>query len=84
MHGVSENFPLLCGRVFGRATPDSLSKASANCDMRFGCDILLTSIRDSGVPLFLSAMEPLWLQPDLATHQVVVCVAIRTVVRACV
>ena len=62
--------------------PNSLSKASANCDMRHGCDILLISIR--GFPLFFGAMEPLWLQPDLATHQRVVCVAIRTVVRACV
>ena len=23
-----------------------------------------------GVPLFLSALEPLWLQPDLATHEI--------------
>ena len=35
----------------GCAAPNSLSKASANCDMRFGCDILLTSIR--GFPCFL-------------------------------
>ena len=27
----------------------TLSKASANCDMKFGCDILLTSIRVSPV-----------------------------------
>ena len=45
MHGVSDNFPLLCGRVFGLWSPNSLSKAPANCDMRFGCDLLLTSIR---------------------------------------
>ena len=34
---------------FGCGAPNSLSKASANCDMRFGCDIWLTSIR--GFPL---------------------------------
>ena len=48
VHGVSENFTLLYGRVFG--APNSPSKTSANCDMRFGCDILLTSIR--GLPCF--------------------------------
>ena len=52
MHGVSENFPLLCGRVFGLwGTELSLSKYSANYDMRFGCDVLLTSVR--GFPCFL-------------------------------
>ena len=34
----------------GCGAPNSLSKASANCDMRFGCDIWLTSIR--GFPCF--------------------------------
>ena len=37
MQGVSENFPLLCGRVFGLwGTELSLSKASANYNIRFG------------------------------------------------
>ena len=31
--------------------PNSLSKGYANCDMMFGCDILLTSVR--GFPCFL-------------------------------
>ena len=52
----------------GCGAPNSLSKASTNCDMRFGCDILLTSIRGLG-PLFLSAMEPLWSTSDLAAYQ---------------
>ena len=35
----------------GCEAPNSLSKAYLNCDMRFGCDIMLTSIR--GFPCFL-------------------------------
>ena len=46
VHGVSENFPLLCGRVFGLCCPEfSLKSVRKKCDMRFGCDTLLTSIR---------------------------------------
>ena len=36
----------------GCGAPNYLSKASANCGMRFGCDILLTSIR--GFPCFVA------------------------------
>ena len=52
---------------------NSFSKASANCEMRFGCDILLTSIR--GFPCFLilvyiwpTSSEP-GLAPSLARCQ---------------
>ena len=45
---VSRRISHLSGRFCGMwGTELSLSKASANCDMRFGCDILLTSIRGS-------------------------------------
>ena len=46
MHGVSQNTPLMCGIVFGPwVTELSLSKTSAKCVTRVGCDLLLTSIR---------------------------------------
>ena len=39
---------------------------------------------NAGIPLFLVAVELLWLHPDLAADQGVVCVAVRTVVSASV
>ena len=39
---------------------------------------------DMRVPLCLGAVEFLWLHPDLTAHQGMVCIAVRTVVRACV
>ena len=35
-------------------------------------------------PFLLATVEPFRMEPDLATHQGVVCVTVRAVVRACV
>ena len=65
VHGVSENFQLLCGRVFVLSgTELSLSLKSLR---KLWHEVWLWHLADIN-PLFLSAMEPLWLQPDLETH----------------
>ena len=80
VHGVSENFPLLCGRNFGLWGIELFLKSLR----KLWHEVWLWHLADlyTRVTLFLSAMEPLWLQYDLATHQGVVCVAISAVVRA--
>ena len=70
VHGVSEKFPLLCGRVFGLWGTELALKSL----LKLWHEVWLWHHADinTGIPLFLSAMEPLWLQTDLATHQGVV------------
>ena len=85
VHGVSEHFQPPCGIVFGLWGNEISLSLSLSLYLSLYIYIYLSlAATNTRVPLFLSAMDPLWLQPDRATHQGVVCVASRTVVRACV
>ena len=82
VHSVTQNFPLLCGRVTrlqgSRFLLKGLSELLPEVWLRHLADI---DMRD---PLCLCAVEFLWLYPDLTAHQGVVCITVRTMVRACV
>ena len=82
MHGVPQGLPLLCGRVSGLR--------GCQLSLKVHCKLLhkvwLTHLAgvNAGIPLLLVAVELLWLHPNLAADQGVVCVTVRAVVSACV
>jgi len=77
VHGVRKNFSLLWQSLLAKRRL-FLRPLQTVPLLRHLADV------DARVPLFLNAVELLQLQPDLAKHQVVVCVAVRAVVRVCV
>lgn len=77
MHGVRKNFSLLWQSLLAKRRL-FLRPLQTVPLLRHLADV------DARVPLFLNTVKLLQLQPDLAKHQVVVCVAVRAVVRVCV
>ena len=79
---VMQSFQLLCGRVTrlqgSKFLLKGLSELLHEVWLRHFADI------DTRDPLCLCPVDFLWLHPDLTAHQGVVCIAVRTVVRACV
>ncbi|CAE1257844.1 NAGLT1 [Acanthosepion pharaonis] len=77
VHGVPQSRPLIRSRVSGpRGCPlvhKQLDKLLHKVYLAHLADI------NARIPLLLVALEPLGLEPDLAAHQGMVCIAVRAV-----
>lgn len=79
MRGVPQGRALLRGRVSGsRACPLVLKPLEKPLHKVWLAHLAGINAR---ILLLLAAMELLWLEPDLAAHQGVVCIAVSAVLR---